>query len=241
MKEQLLPYFEERGVPVDMLVLHSSAYAADELLKWLGHYKCSCHYILDYDGTLIKAVDEKNSAYHAGKGFWRGEERSLNARSIGIEICNPTLGQEPFADCQIEKLVPFCQKLIRKYQIPAVNVVGHSDVAPLRKADPGAAFPWKRLAREGIGLWYQPKNAAKVAEDNIAALLAVIGYDTRDGEAVKAAAYAFCRHFAPQFVKRDIPVAELVDHVLPEDFSFMADEKFLQILKAVSFAYQKSV
>ena len=114
MREMLLPYFEERGTTVDMLVLHSSAYAADELLKWLDFYKCSCHYILDFDGTLIKVVDESKAAQHAGRGFWRGEERSFNSRSIGIEICSPTLGQEAFAACQIEKLIPFCQKLIRK-------------------------------------------------------------------------------------------------------------------------------
>lgn len=238
MREMLLPYFEERGTTVDMLVLHSSAYVADELLKWLDFYKCSCHYILDFDGTLIKVVDESKAAQHAGRGFWRGEERSFNARSIGIEICSPTLGQEAFAACQIEKLIPFCQKLIRKYQIPAVNVVGHSDIAPQRKADPGKAFPWKQLAREGIGLWYQPKNAAKVAEKQVKNLLAIIGYDARGDDAVRASAYAFCRRFAPQFVKTDLDIAHLVEHVLPENFDFMADEKFLQILRAVAYSYK---
>lgn len=239
MKEQLLPFFDERGVAVDMLVLHSSAFAAEELLKRLEDCRCSCHYILDYDGTLIKVVDESKAAHHAGVGFWRGEERSLNARSIGIEICSPTLGQEPFVDCQIEKLIPFCQKLLRKYQIPAVNVVGHSDIAPLRKADPGMAFPWKQLAREGIGRWYQPKNAAKVEENDDAQLLAKIGYDTRSEETVKASAYAFCRHFAPQFVVKETDVAYLVEHILPDEYGFLADEKFRQILKAVAFSYQK--
>lgn len=221
-----------------MLVLHASAFPADKVLYYLDYYKCSCHYIMDLDGTLIKVAEESKSAQHAGKGYWRGSDESINARSIGIEICNLSLGQKPYEEYQIEKLIPFCQKLVRKYNIPACNVVGHSDVAPLRKPDPGLAFPWKRLAKEGLGLWYQPRNAAKVAENDTAVLLAGIGYDTRSEEAIKASAYAFCRHFLPQYVAFDEEPGHLVDNILPQNFDFMGEDKFLQTLKAVAYSYR---
>lgn len=237
MKEQLLPYFEERKTPVDMIVLHASAFPAEKLLYYLDYYKCSCHYVLDENAELIKVCGEEKCAFHAGKGYWRGAEKSVNQRSIGIEICNMSLGQHPYDEKQIDKLIPFCRKLVRKYAIPLCNVVGHSDVAPARKADPGPAFPWKRLAREGLGLWYEPKNAAKMAEDDTARLLSIIGYDTASEEAVRASAYAFCRRFLPQFVQLDEDVAHLVDNVLPDEFGFMAETKFKQVLKAAAYSY----
>lgn len=237
MKKVMSAYFDERDAKIDMLVLHCVAFQAEAALKLFDELKVSTHYLLDEQGNLIQCVDENKRARHAGAGFWRGSDKSINSRSIGIEIVSPTLGQEPYAQAQIDKLIPFCQKIIRKYQIPAVNVVGHSDVAPLRKPDPGLAFPWKQLAREGIGLWYQSRNAAKVAGNDVAALLAQIGYDTRTPEAVSASAYAFCRHYLPQYVEIDIDVAHLSENVLPKRFDFMQEDKFLQVLKAVAYSY----
>lgn len=238
MKEYLLPHYDERQTSVDMLVLHTTAFNGDKAVECLDKLKLSVHYILTIEGELIKLVDEGNRAWHVGVGFWRGVEQDLNSHAIGIEICSPSLGQESFSNAQIEKLIHFCSKLVRKYKIVPQNVVGHSDVAPLRKPDPGMAFPWKRLANEGIGLWYQPKNALKMAESNIAKLLDIIGYDTRNEEATKASAYAFCRHFAPQYVIIDKDIHHLVDNVLPQRFDFMNEEKFLQTLKAVAYSYQ---
>lgn len=238
MKEYLLPYFEERTSEVDMLVFHCSAFPAENLLSFLNDYKCSCHYILDENAELIKVVDETKAAQHAGAGFWRGNDTSINARSIGIEICNSSLGQKAYNEAQIAKLIPFVHKLIRKYNFAPQNIVGHSDIAPLRKADPGKAFPWKHLAREGIGLWYQPRNAEKMPEDDAAKLLKIIGYDVRSDEAILASAYAFCRHFLPQFVHTDLDTAHLVDHILPNDFSFITEDKFMQTLKAVAYSYK---
>lgn len=237
MKEQLLPYFEERTTPVDMIVLHASAFPAKELIYYLDYYKCSCHYVLDENAELIKVCEEEKCAFHAGMGYWREAEKSINQRSIGIEICNMSLGQHPYDERQIDKLIPFCRKLVRKYAVPLYNVVGHSDVAPARKADPGPEFPWKRLAREGLGLWFELKNAAKMAEDDIARLLDIIGYDTGSEGAVRASSYAFCRHFLPQFVHLDENIAHLVDNVLPDEFGFMAETKFKQVLKAVAYSY----
>lgn len=240
MKERLLPHFGERKTPVDMLVLHCSAFEPSKLIDIFEEYKVSSHYIIDVNGEITKLVDESKSAYHAGVGHWRGSDESINSRSIGMELVNMALGQEPYAEEQIAKLIPFCKKLIRKYNIQPQNVVGHSDVEPLRKADPGICFPWKRLAKEGIGLWYEPKNAAKVPQENVADLLAAIGYNVKDEEALIASAYAFRRRFLPQEVAIDNNIAHLVDNVYPVgDRTQLEGEKFLQTLKAVSYSFCK--
>lgn len=240
MKEHFLPYYQERNSAIDMLILHASAFPAEKVLYYLDYYKCSCHYILDLDASLIKVVEEGKAAQHAGLGYWRGSDASLNGRSIGIEICNLSLGQEAYSEAQIAKLIPFCQKIIRKYGLKPYHIVGHSDVAPLRKPDPGAAFPWKKLAREGIGLWFELKNAAKMSENDPAALLKTIGYDTRNEAAIGASAYAFCRRFAPQYIEGAYEPSYLVEHVLPDSYDFMREAKFLQVLKAVAYSYRQA-
>lgn len=240
MKEMLSTHFDERTVPVDMLVMHSSVYPRDKTLGYFDEYKVSCHYLMDFNGDLIKCVDEKNRAWHSAPGFWRGSDESINNRSIGIEILHESLGQDPYREVQIEKLIHFCAKIIKKYNIDPKNVVGHSDVDPKRKADPGLAFPWKRLAREGIGLWYQPRNADKVKENDVGKLLASIGYDTRDDEAIIASSYAFRRRFLPEEVIRDDDILHLVDNVYPiSDKGLIGGEKFLKTLKAVYYSYNK--
>lgn len=236
MREHLLPFYEERGRDVDMLVIHCSAYPADKVLFYLEQYKCSCHYIIEENGTVIKVVDERFSAQHGGKGFWRGSDESINRRSIGIELCHPTLGQTPYRPEQIASLIDLIKEIMRRHHIPAVNVVGHSDAAPLRKPDPGAAFPWQQLAREGIGLWFD--KVQRLNENDVAKLLSVIGYDVRSEEAIKASAYAFCRRFLPKYVQVDENPQHLVEHVLPDDFDFMAQEDFLETLQAVAFVYK---
>lgn len=241
MKEYLLPHYGERSSPVDMLVLHCSAYAPDKLIGFFDEYKSSSHYIIDVDGEVIKLVDEKKSAYHAGVGYWRGSDASINSRSVGIELVNMSLGQEDYSEKQIEKLIPFCQKIIRKYKIKPENIVGHSDIKPKGKADPGINFPWKRMAKEGIGLWYELKNAAKISEDDPVKLLSFIGYDARDEESAIASAYAFRRRFMRNEVEIDPDIMHLVDNVYPAGRKeLLGGEKFLQTLKAVAYSYQHS-
>ena len=216
MQEHALPHFNERKMPIDMLMFHCSALTGKDILKTLDERNLSCHYIIDEQAEIIKVVDEDKRAYHAGIGFWRGIDNDLNSRSIGIEISSLSLGQEPYTEAQIQKLICFSQKLIRKYHIRPEMIVGHSDTAPMRKPDPGKTFPWKQLAEEGIGLWYQPDNAEKVSSNDFEENLRLIGYDTRSPEAVKASAYAFCRRFAPQFVQTDNNIhPSLKDEVLP--------------------------
>lgn len=238
MDENILPYFEERRTPVDMLVLHCSAFPAAQLTEILGRYRCSCHYIVDLDGSMLRVVEEDKSAWHAGAGYWRGIAENLNSRSIGIEVCNMSLGQREYDERQIAAVISLCREIVERYGIDAVNVVGHSDIAPQRKADPGRAFPWERLAREGIGRWFRLSDADKMAEDDATVLLQKIGYDTRNEAAFKASAYAFCRHFLPGFVRDDEPVSRLVENVLPDNFDFMQEDDFLNTLKAVAFAYK---
>ena len=114
----------------------------------------SAHYVLDEDGTLYRLVPEDMRAWHAGVSFWHGQ-RDINSTSIGIEICNPghDYGYRAFPDAQIAALITLAGEILQRHDIPACNVLGHSDVAPGRKVDPGELFPWEQLASHGIGLW----------------------------------------------------------------------------------------
>lgn len=241
MQEHLLPHFNQREDKIDTIVLHCSAFKAEDAIKTYEDNEVSAHYIIDLDGTIVKLVDENDRAWHAGKtAFWK-TEGSINSRSIGIEICNLSLGQEPYNDEQIEKLMFFCQKLIRKYNIKPQNIVGHSDVAPKLKADPGLAFPWKKLARNGVGLWYEQKHADRIPENDVVKLLNIIGYDTRDEESTIASAYAFRRRFLPKEVTVDNNIQHLLDNVYPiGNKDLLQGDKFLQTLKAVAYNYENA-
>ena len=115
----------------------------------------SSHYLINREGRIIKLVDEKKIAWHAGKSKWR-HFTNLNNQSIGIELVNKghQFGYENFSKKQISKLELLCKTLIKKYKIKKTNILGHSDIAPLRKIDPGEKFPWKHLSKKKIGYWY---------------------------------------------------------------------------------------
>ena len=121
--------------------------------------KVSCHYFIDEIGNITKIVPEKYSAWHAGKSSWKNF-KFLNKFSIGIELVNPghDFGYRKFSKKQIHSLKKISKKLIAKYNIIDSNIVGHSDIAPLRKKDPGEKFPWKELANSKIGIWHKLKN-----------------------------------------------------------------------------------
>jgi N-acetylmuramoyl-L-alanine amidase len=193
------PNFDTRaGAPVDMLVLHYTGMrTAQEALERLCDpaAKVSAHYTVDRDGTVYAHVPEEMRAWHAGLSYWAGT-RNVNACSIGIEIVNPghEFGYVPFTDEQIGAVIDLAAGLLARHPIPPRNVVGHSDVAPSRKQDPGELFPWAKLAEFGIGLW--PPPAAPVGD--LAAGLARYGYDP---EAPLAdVVTAFQRHFRPSCV-----------------------------------------
>ena len=109
----------------------------------------SAHYLINKKGDIINMVDEKNIAWHAGKSKWKNFV-NLNEKSIGIELVNKGLqfGYETFSKKQISKLVSLCKILIKKYKLKSTDILGHSDIAPLRKKDPGEKFPWKILSKK---------------------------------------------------------------------------------------------
>ncbi len=152
------PNFDSRdGQTIDMLVLHYTGMpTAREALDRLcdAQAKVSAHYVVDEDGTIYQLVAEENRAWHAGVSAWRGHS-NINQRSIGIEIVNRghEFGYHPFPVEQMKSVAALCKGVVSRHAIPKRNVVGHSDVAPTRKEDPGELFDWKMLATQKIGLW----------------------------------------------------------------------------------------
>ena len=226
--------FDERTAPIDSIIIHCSAFPARQAIETFREAQVSAHYIIDFNGKIIPLVDEDKRAWHAGKSFWRGRE-SLNNCSIGIEICHSSLGQSAYDIRQIKSLIRLCQRLMRKYHIKAQNMLGHSDIAPARKADPGKCFPWPYLARHGIGRWYNIKNAALITENNVDQLLKLIGYDTTD---ITAAEWAFCRHYLPETVPVETDISYLVNHPYPQNFEGNKN-LFIQALQAVAYEFSK--
>ena len=145
------------GMPIDMLVLHYTGMRdAGAAIGRLCDPEAavSSHYVIDEAGAVHRLVEEGRRAAHAGVSHWRGID-GLNDRSIGIEIVNPghEWGYRPFPPAQVEAVMAVSRDIIARHAVPACNVVGHSDVAPDRKQDPGELFPWRALASGGIGFW----------------------------------------------------------------------------------------
>jgi N-acetylmuramoyl-L-alanine amidase len=205
MRERLSPNHERRGEPsrIDMLVLHytgmhSAAEALDRLCDRVA--RVSAHYVVEEDGAIWRLVPEPLRAFHAGRSCWEGE-RDLNTTSIGIEIVNPghEWGYRAFPDEQMAAVESLCGDILSRHPIPPHRVVGHSDIAPDRKTDPGELFDWPRLARAGIGIWPEPRpRDAPMPVDNVRATedLAAIGYCSTQVAAEPAIA-AFQRRFRP--------------------------------------------
>jgi N-acetylmuramoyl-L-alanine amidase len=208
--------FDERGVAVDMLILHytgmqTAAAAIERLCDPVA--AVSSHYVVDEDGTVLRLVPEAKRAWHAGVSYWRGHA-ALNARSIGIEIVNPghEWGYRPFPALQMAALCDLCRVILARHAIPPRNVVGHSDVSPDRKADPGELFDWHGLAANGVGLWPAtvPDLGTGGAIRDAASLrpvrraLAEIGYQVApEGDldpALATTLRAFQRHWRPEAV-----------------------------------------
>lgn len=186
--------------PVDMLVLHYTGMTsgAEALARLLDpESQVSAHYVVEEDGTIHTLVPESRRAWHAGKSWWRGET-DCNSRSIGIEIVNPghEFGYVPFPERQIEAVIRLSLGILSRHSIPPRNVIGHSDIAPTRKQDPGELFPWPKLKGYGIGLWpFDGNENTDVTPEAMQTMLATYGYDITDPEAAIA---AFQRHFRPQ-------------------------------------------
>lgn len=190
------PNHDERGAAaIDMLVLHYTGMkSAEEALARLCDplAKVSAHYTIDEDGTVYALVPEDRRAWHAGVAYWAGTT-DINARSIGIELVNPghEFGYRDFTEDQIASLITLCHSILMRHPIPSWRVLGHSDVAPARKEDPGELFPWQRLAKAGVGLWPSAVSSQVGAE-----ALNRFGYDPNAPR--DKLVTAFQRHFRPK-------------------------------------------
>lgn len=217
--DRLSPNTDARpeATAVDTLILHYTGMKTveDAIARMCdAESKVSAHYVVDEDGSVIRMVPEENRAWHAGLSYWRGRER-LNDNSIGIEIVNPghEFGYRAFPEAQIESVIVLCKDILaRNPRITARNVIGHSDVAPSRKEDPGELFPWESLAANGIGLWAEVPEGVTctpVAQlgdsgmhvEDFQQRLADYGYsikiDGNFGAKTEFVVRAFQRHFDP--------------------------------------------
>jgi N-acetylmuramoyl-L-alanine amidase len=229
------PNFDERGRAIDLVILHYTGMpdgetAIDRLrdpAPRAGVYafpgqtpedpsavlgRVSAHYVVEESGRILRLVPEDKRAWHAGAGEWDGES-DLNARAIGIEIVNGghDFGLPDFTDAQIEAVIELVRDIAARHKLRKHQIVGHSDVAPARKADPGEKFPWRRLAAAGLALWpeapAQPSALGLSPGDAgpkvrlLQAMLSEIGYgldETGDyDEATECAVRAFQRRFRP--------------------------------------------
>jgi N-acetylmuramoyl-L-alanine amidase len=211
------PNFDARTGPPDIIVLHytgmETGQAALDRLRD-PEAKVSAHYLVEEDGRVFRLVPEERRAWHAGVSFWKGRE-NLNGVSIGIEIVNPghEWGYAPFPEAQVRSVIELVADIRSRWIVADRDIVGHSDIAPDRKEDPGELFPWRRLAEAGHGLWTEVAAApgAALAEGDtgpgvfaLQAGLTRLGYDCApSGEYEPRTATivkAFQRHWRPQQV-----------------------------------------
>lgn len=222
IRELPSPNFDDRPAssPIDMLVLHytgmPTAQEAIERLRDRGPptgVRVSSHYVVDEDGQILRLVDEEKRAWHAGASHWRGMTE-LNGRSIGVEIVNPghEFGYREFPVLQLAAVCDLCLSILSRHPIQARNVVGHSDVSPDRKQDPGELFDWEALAQNGVGLWPEDRpdvgtgGTVRDAEGlrEVRRGLAAIGYriapDGPPDPALASVLRAFQRHWRPEAI-----------------------------------------
>ncbi|MEZ2219100.1 N-acetylmuramoyl-L-alanine amidase [Rhizobium sp. RCC_161_2] len=208
----------EGGRKPDMILLHYTGMGtAEGALDWLcrAESQVSSHYFVFEDGRVIQLVPEERRAWHAGKSLWRGEA-DINSASIGIEIANAGHpgGLPDFPDAQVEAVIELCRDCGQRWAIAPERVLGHSDVAPVRKVDPGEKFPWARLAAAGVGHWVEPapitggrffqKGDVGQPIEALQSMLSLYGYGTEiTGEfsaKLEGEVQAFQRHFRPERV-----------------------------------------
>jgi N-acetylmuramoyl-L-alanine amidase len=209
------------GAKINSLVIHYTGMVSFEAaLNRMKNpdYEVSSHYLLDTNGDVHQLVEDNYKAWHSGESYWRGIDK-LNDHSIGIEIVNKghQYGYEKFTDGQIDSLIKLCKKILAENKnIDARNIVGHSDIAPDRKEDPGELFPWKKLAENGIGIYHtihygdefnyrEPSISEGEEGKNVGEIqrkLAVIGYKIQKStifdEQTKKVVVAFYRRFIPE-------------------------------------------
>lgn len=200
------------GTLIDILLLHYTGMDSEEgALAWLTDERSevSAHYFVHEDGRVVQLVDEARRAWHAGRSRWAGAT-DINSRSIGIEIANPghEFGYRAFPDAQMAAVIALGGAILARHAIPPERVLGHADVAPDRKQDPGELFPWDRLAAAGIGHWVAPEpladgpaTAVATAPGELAQRFRAYGYgvdpESESGAGLAEVVTAFQRHYRP--------------------------------------------
>ena len=187
--------------------------------------KVSSHYLINRRGKIFSLVQNRHIAWHAGKSCW-GRHKNLNKNSIGIELVNKghQFGYTSFKKKQISSLVNLCKKLIQKYKIKKKNVIGHSDIAPSRKIDPGEKFPWKYLAKNKVGIWhdYEPNLLRKFRRTKV-----LIQQDKkRFVKNLNKIGYCLSAHNKPFFIKT---ISAFQRHFRKELINGILDKECLMI------------
>lgn len=206
-REAPSPNWNERLLPVSMIVLHYTGMpTAQEALERMCDpaAEVSAHYMIDEQGIVTQLVDEGKRAWHAGKSYWRGVT-DINSASVGIELVNPghEWGYVPYPDAQMEALIPLLADIADRHDVPRANVVGHSDIAPSRKQDPGELFDWEMLSEYGLVL-PTPRPRMRLIYDEPGAFFLALerfGYDISDG---RAAITAFQRRWRPRMIDGEL-------------------------------------
>ena len=177
--------------PNFIIIHHTAQDSLQQTLKTFTKIESqvSSHYLISDDGKVVQMLNDYLRAWHAGAGTW-GKNTDINSTSIGIELDNN--GTEVFSELQINSLLALLTKLKKDYNIPAQNIIGHADIAPTRKKDPSQLFPWKILAENGFGLWYDEFLETAPVDFNVEQGLRIIGYDTKN---LPAAITAFKLHY----------------------------------------------
>ena len=203
MIERPSPNFDDRTLPVTMIVLHYTGMPdAESALDRLTSpdAKVSAHYLVDEDGTIYHLVDEEKRAWHAGKSYWRGVT-DINSASVGIEIVNPghEFGYRNFPDEQVAAVMALVNDIKDRHGVTRGNIVGHSDIAPARKEDPGELFPWWELAKRRLALPSPTRDLMDPFWTDAGFLLALerFGYEVTDPQ---KAVIAFQRRFRPDLI-----------------------------------------
>ncbi len=203
---------ERPSEPVSLIVMHYTGMrSGEEALEWLcsPESQVSAHYLVEENGDVFQLVEEDRRAWHAGVSHWHGHG-NINDISIGIEIVNPghEFGYRSFPESQMQAVLALSQDIMRRHEISTEGVVAHSDIAPLRKQDPGELFPWAWLAEHGVGLWHDLTDADTMDVTTITfdqqaeAQLQRWGHhiDNNDEKQVQAVIAAFQRRFRPKAI-----------------------------------------
>jgi len=220
IKKYYSPNFDRKkrsNKTIKLIVIHYTGMQSErDSLKRLcnPNSKVSSHFLINRKGKIYRLVQDNQIAWHAGKSYWK-KYKNINQNSIGIELVNKghRLGYENFKRRQIDSLIKICRILIKKYKINEKNIVGHSDIAPLRKIDPGEKFPWEKLARKNIGIWHSKKMKLLKKFRNIKVFakkekkvfiqdLANIGYNfkAKNKNSLLKIIKAFQRHFRKELI-----------------------------------------